>query len=236
MFISPPGDKPCAIKNVPLFGGAAAPPKALEGQNEKDKYKGGKSFLRRVNLFQQRRHRKAIAIGIPILDVWWQHIYIGSLTFVSTNIWQGVCRESLSSGNENAGLELSSYWVLADLRPSNTPSASLFVTQWMHLESETIREDLLLTSSFSEHLIVDLPRLNLRWNCNRHDLEFTTTHTHKYTLTVTHTKMTWGRGSRWSPMHLKLTFHFVLTQMIENNYFSFLLVLYYSESSCVIHL
>lgn len=78
-----------------------------------------------------------------------------------TSLASAATGESVSSGNENASLELSSYWELANLWPYNTPVAPLFVTCWMLVESETIGEDRLLTSSFSEHLIVDLPRLNL---------------------------------------------------------------------------
>lgn len=55
----------------------------------------------------------------------------------------------------------------------------------MLLESETIREYLLLTSSFSEHLIVDLARLNLPWACSLRDLEYWHTNIHRCT-TETH--------------------------------------------------
>lgn len=79
-------------------------------------------------------------------------------------------------------MELSSYWELANPWPCNTPTASLFVTCWMLFESETIGEDLLLTSSFSEHLIVDLPRLNLPWVCSHCDLEYWHTNMHRNTI------------------------------------------------------
>lgn len=78
-------------------------------------------------------------------------------------------------------MELSSYWELANPWPCNTPTASLFVTCWMLFESETIGEDLLLTSSFSEHLIVDLPRLTLPWVCSHCDLEYWHTNMHRST-------------------------------------------------------
>lgn len=130
-------------------------------------------------------------------------------------VYIGCCEESISSGNENAILELSSYWELVHLWPCNTPTASLFVTCWMFFESETIGEDLLLTSSFSEHLIVDLPRLNPLWDCRHRDLEYWV---YICSCTNTHTDTKWAHAAgRKTPFCCGVTFYTVKLSLIWMN-------------------
>lgn len=197
MFISPPGDKPYAIKNISYSHCFAVRPHLW--RHLKDKMKEATFMWEAARLCKLKMQLFYSCLCIE--EMYWFEIFNwkldcnqigravrvyaftqsvqspswGKLTYLNKNektyFWPQLHGKPVSSGNENASLELSSYWKLANLWPCNTSAASRFVTCWKLLESETIGEDLLLTSSFSEDLIVDLPRLNPLWDCSQRDLQ-----------------------------------------------------------------
>lgn len=129
MFISPPGDKPCAIKKhqpLPPVGRTAAPRKTIEGQNEKDKKmcrhlsknRRGPIYMRvfaleshiHEDIPQTHRVRNSVWCTLHTCGIKSPSQRQTYLNKKKANIFGLSCHgESFSSGNENASLELSSY-------------------------------------------------------------------------------------------------------------------------------